>query len=140
VSTLIVLVPAAWSDKLPALVDQVAAAAEVRVKAPDVVVRLEAALPVRETAPVDWVRLPVMPRLPVTFVASWSSIVAAEFRTILPDVVVVRFRLPPVVLSAAFMLVLARLDSAVLAQPAHEPPPTLPTTRQKEVAAVPVLS
>jgi hypothetical protein len=49
----------AWRVKLPALVDQVAAAAEVRVKAPELVVRLEAALAVRETAPVDWVRLPM---------------------------------------------------------------------------------
>ena len=42
-----------WMVRLPAVVDQVAAAAEVRVNAPVVVCKLEAALPVRETAPLD---------------------------------------------------------------------------------------
>jgi hypothetical protein len=45
--------PPAWIVKVPAPVLQVAAAALVRVKAPELVVREEAALPARETAPVN---------------------------------------------------------------------------------------
>jgi hypothetical protein len=51
--------PPAWMVRLPLAVDQVAAAAEVRVKPPEEVVKLEAPLADNETVPVDCEMLPV---------------------------------------------------------------------------------
>ena len=86
--------------------------------------------------PVVTVKVELEVSVPVTLVLSWSSMVPAELSTMLPLVVVVRFRLPLVALRAALILVLARLDRAVLAQPEHvpEPPATPPITRHSEAA------
>lgn len=58
---------------------------------------------------------PVTSNAPVTLVLSCSSMVPAELRTMLPDVVVVKSRLPLVTFRAADRLVLAILLRLVVA-------------------------
>ena len=81
-------------------------------------VKLVAAV-VAATAAVAPVKLmvPLVVKLPVTLVVFCSSTVPTGLRTMLPLVVVWRVRLPAVRFSAAVMLVLARLSSAVVAKP-----------------------
>jgi hypothetical protein len=100
-----------------------------------VVLPVMLAPPAVTVKPVPAVMVVLAAKAPVTLVASWSSIVPAELSTMLPEVVVVRLRLPEVALRAWLMLVAVRLLRLVLA-----PPPVvavLPTTRQKLVAAEP---
>ena len=88
-----------------------------------VLVTVNGAVPVAtvEMKRVPWIVLlpvmvPVTPKLPVILVASCSSMVPAELSTMLPEVVVVRFRLLLVELSAvAPMLTADRLFKLVVA-------------------------
>jgi hypothetical protein len=116
----VVLIPVAVVLKLPAVTVRLAAPVLIdeadrpdRLRAPEVAVRFRA--PVVRVKPLLAVRVELALKVPVTAVLDCSWMLPAEFRVMLPEVVVVRLRLALVALRAVLMLVLLRLLSCWLA-------------------------